>query len=177
MHSSNASTGVGVCHWLPPSTAAHTSCSRRLSALDQSISCAAALAVVFVLNAEGGSGFVAHHQLQWNDSSRAHVGAHTVAHALQHQLYPTHCPLSLSIPATLCHHRYWHDKGLVCIVTGRLLNLAALGFTIAFSGDGGANVQSLAAGWLLATCVLFSRHLQLLLKGPQQQVQRNAGLC
>lgn len=30
--------------------------------------------------------------------------------------------------------RYWHDKGLVCIITGRALNLAALGFTIAFSG-------------------------------------------
>lgn len=36
---------------------------------------------------------------------------------------------------TVCMHRYWHDKGVVCIVTGRVLNLAALGFTIAFSGE------------------------------------------
>jgi hypothetical protein len=40
----------------------------------------------------------------------------------------------LSQSRVCCCARYWHDKGLVCIVTGRVLNLAALGFTIAFSG-------------------------------------------
>jgi len=38
---------------------------------------------------------------------------------------------TLLVPACC---RYWQDKGLVCIVTGRVLNLAALGFTITFSG-------------------------------------------
>eukprot|EP00878_Enallax_costatus_P015337 GHUV01016065.1.p1 GENE.GHUV01016065.1~~GHUV01016065.1.p1 ORF type:complete len:292 (+),score=27.92 GHUV01016065.1:357-1232(+) len=31
-------------------------------------------------------------------------------------------------------YRYWHDKGLVTILIGRLLNLTALAFTIIFSG-------------------------------------------
>eukprot|EP00879_Flechtneria_rotunda_P028308 GHRR01030408.1.p1 GENE.GHRR01030408.1~~GHRR01030408.1.p1 ORF type:complete len:270 (+),score=51.06 GHRR01030408.1:276-1085(+) len=31
-------------------------------------------------------------------------------------------------------YRYWHDKGLITILVGRLLNLTALAFTICFSG-------------------------------------------
>lgn len=47
----------------------------------------------------------------------------------------THSCSATPCVRTVCMHRYWHDKGVVCIVTGRVLNLAALGFTIAFSGE------------------------------------------
>lgn len=48
-----------------------------------------------------------------------------------------HTAPSMPVPPVSWYlRRYWHDKGVVCIITGRLLNLAALGFTIAFSGGG-----------------------------------------
>jgi len=47
------------------------------------------------------------------------------------------CPFDLArlpCPGLPCLGRYWHDKGLVTILVGRLLNLTALAFTICFSG-------------------------------------------
>eukprot|EP00775_Hariotina_reticulata_P004154 gene4154-4402_t len=58
-------------------------------------------------------------------------------------------------------YRYWHDKGLVTILVGRLLNLTALAFTICFSG-----FLLLAVNW----SALHSFEMRV--QRPQQRVKQ-----